>query len=99
MATGYRHAPRWGAGKPPNYETYITFFTAAITCCSCGVARTEEATSHGAEVVIWPESTVPLSYASTDFYRQAIESVSRDRNIDVDGTSAGSERTEPKLPR
>ncbi|MGH9419166.1 MAG: apolipoprotein N-acyltransferase, partial [Thermoanaerobaculia bacterium] len=38
------------------------------------MAMTEEATSHGAEVVIWPESTVPLSYATTGFYRQAIES-------------------------
>jgi len=47
------------------------------------MAMTEEAASHGVQVVIWPESTVPLSYASTDFYKQAIESISRDRNIDV----------------
>ena len=59
------------------------------------MAMTEEATSHGVQVVIWPESTVPLSYATTDFYRQAIESVSRDRNIDV---ILGSVAEDPAQP-
>ena len=47
------------------------------------MAMTDEATGHGVQVVIWPESTVPLSYATTDFYRQAIEDVSRAHGIDV----------------
>ena len=37
----------------------------------------------GAQVVVWPESTVPLTYATTPFYREAIESVSAARGIDV----------------
>src|SRR6266498_1228440 len=41
------------------------------------MSMTNDAVDHGAQVVIWPESTVPLSYARTDFYRDAIESVSR----------------------
>jgi apolipoprotein N-acyltransferase len=37
----------------------------------------------GARIVIWPESTVPLSYSSTDFYRESIESISRERRADI----------------
>ncbi len=59
------------------------------------MAMTEEAASHGVEVVIWPESTVPLSYASTDFYKQAIESVSRDRNLDIILGSVAEDPTQP----
>jgi apolipoprotein N-acyltransferase len=59
------------------------------------MAMTDEATSHGVQVVIWPESTVPLSYASTDFYRQSIESISRDRNVDV---ILGSVAADPSQP-
>jgi apolipoprotein N-acyltransferase len=59
------------------------------------MAMTEEAVSHGVKVVIWPESTVPLSYATTDFYRQAIESVSRTRNIDI---ILGSVAADPAQP-
>ena len=59
------------------------------------MAMTDEAVSHGVQVVIWPESTVPLSYAMTDFYRQAIESVSQTRNIDV---ILGSVAEDPAQP-
>jgi len=59
------------------------------------MAMTEEATSHNVQVVIWPESTVPLSYATTDFYRQAIESLSRTRSVDV---ILGSVADEPEQP-
>jgi apolipoprotein N-acyltransferase len=59
------------------------------------MAMTEEATSHGAEVVIWPESTVPLTYATTDFYRQAIESTSHDRRVDI---ILGSVAEDPAQP-
>ena len=47
------------------------------------MAMTEEAASHGAQVVIWPESTVPLSYASTDFYSRHRVSSRATRNVDV----------------
>jgi len=33
--------------------------------------------------VIWPESTVPLSYARTDFYRDAVESLTRQYHADA----------------
>jgi apolipoprotein N-acyltransferase len=44
---------------------------------------TEEALRHGVHVVVWPESTVPLSYSSTAFYREAIESLSARGNVDI----------------
>lgn len=47
------------------------------------MAMTDDALAHGAHVVIWPESTVPLSYDRTDFYRDAIESATRNRHADV----------------
>jgi apolipoprotein N-acyltransferase len=59
------------------------------------MAMSEEATSHNVQVVIWPESTVPLSYAITDFYRKAIESLSRTRNVDV---ILGSVAEDPEQP-
>lgn len=47
------------------------------------MSMTDAAASRGAEVVIWPESTVPLSYARTDFFKDAIESLSRTRGVDI----------------
>jgi len=44
---------------------------------------TDTAIRSGATVIIWPESTVPLSFTTTDFYRNAIESVSRQSAVDV----------------
>lgn len=44
---------------------------------------TDSAVRSGAAVVIWPESTVPLSYATTDFFREAIESESREAAVDI----------------
>jgi apolipoprotein N-acyltransferase len=44
---------------------------------------TDRAIAGGASVVIWPESTVPLSYSSTDFYREAIEATSRKHGVDI----------------
>ena len=37
------------------------------------IAMTERAADNGAKVVVWPESTVPLSYTQTAFYRESIE--------------------------
>ena len=53
---------------------------------------TIEAARHGAKIVIWPESTVPLSYTQTDFFRSSIESVSREYDIDI---ILGSVATDP----
>jgi apolipoprotein N-acyltransferase len=47
------------------------------------IAMTKEAVDAKAQVVIWPESTVPLSYATTDYYRETIEAVSREYGVDV----------------
>ncbi len=56
------------------------------------IAMTEEAANRGAQVVIWPESTVPLSFTETRFYRDSIEQLSRDRKIDI---ILGSVATDP----
>jgi apolipoprotein N-acyltransferase len=47
------------------------------------IGMTLEAAQHGANVVIWPESTVPFEYANTGFFRDSVESMSRDRGIDI----------------
>lgn len=47
------------------------------------MAMTNDALAHGAHVVVWPESTVPLSYAETDFFRDAIESTTRANHADI----------------
>ncbi|HEX7151869.1 MAG TPA: apolipoprotein N-acyltransferase [Thermoanaerobaculia bacterium] len=47
------------------------------------IAMTMTAADNGAQIIIWPESTVPLSYSSTAFYRDSIEQISRDRNVDI----------------
>ncbi|HEX3071373.1 MAG TPA: apolipoprotein N-acyltransferase [Thermoanaerobaculia bacterium] len=60
------------------------------------MAMTDEATSHGVQVVIWPESTVPLSYATTDFYRQAIEDTSRAHGADIILGSVAEDAAQPE---
>jgi apolipoprotein N-acyltransferase len=47
------------------------------------IGMTGEAVGRGVQVVIWPESTVPLSFSSTDFYRDEIESISRTHGVDI----------------
>ena len=59
------------------------------------IAMTNEAAAKGAQVVIWPESTVPLSYTETHFYRESIEQLSRDLGIDI---ILGSVATDPSRP-
>jgi apolipoprotein N-acyltransferase len=59
------------------------------------MSMTTEAAGRGAQVVIWPESTVPLSYTQTGFYRGSIEKLSRDRGIDI---ILGSVATDPSRP-
>jgi len=57
------------------------------------MSMTNEAIRGGATIVIWPESTVPLSYNSTDFYRRSIEEVSRLHGVDI---ILGSVAEDPK---
>jgi apolipoprotein N-acyltransferase len=57
---------------------------------------TLSAADRGAQIVVWPESTVPLSYTDTAFFRASIEDVSASRHIDV---ILGSVATDPAQPR
>ncbi|HEY0140893.1 MAG TPA: apolipoprotein N-acyltransferase [Thermoanaerobaculia bacterium] len=66
----------------------ITIFNRMIT-------MTVEAARNGAKVVIWPESTVPLSYTQTSSYRESIERISRDFDVDI---ILGSVATDPADP-
>ncbi|HEY2828587.1 MAG TPA: apolipoprotein N-acyltransferase [Thermoanaerobaculia bacterium] len=59
------------------------------------MAMTEAASKAGADVVIWPESTVPLSYAVTDFYRDSIEAFSAQHKADI---ILGSVAEDPSQP-
>jgi apolipoprotein N-acyltransferase len=59
------------------------------------IAMTEDAARNGAKIVIWPESTVPLSYTQTDFFRASIESLSQQHGIDI---ILGSVATDPNTP-
>jgi apolipoprotein N-acyltransferase len=59
------------------------------------IGMTIEAADRGAKVVVWPESTVPLSYTETHFYRSEIEELSRRYDIDI---ILGSVATEPARP-
>lgn len=59
------------------------------------IDMTEIAARKGANVVIWPESTVPLSYTETPYYQQSIEELSRKYDIDI---ILGSVATDPARP-
>jgi apolipoprotein N-acyltransferase len=59
------------------------------------MSMTDEAIRNGAEVVIWPESTVPLSYSVTDFYRESIEALSRQHGVDIILGSVAEEANDP----
>jgi apolipoprotein N-acyltransferase len=59
------------------------------------IDMTVTAAKSGAKIVIWPESTVPLSYTQTRFYQQSIEDLSRDYDIDI---ILGSVATDPARP-
>jgi len=60
------------------------------------VEMTIEAAERGATIVIWPESTVPLSFSDTEFYRSSIEQLSRERGLDI---IVGSVGTDPARPQ
>ena len=56
---------------------------------------TDRAIASGATVIIWPESTVPLSYSSNGFYREAIESTSRTHGVDIILGSVAEDAEDP----
>lgn len=59
------------------------------------IDMTVRAAEKGARVVVWPESTVPLSYTDTPDYRAHIESLSKQYDIDI---ILGSVATDPERP-
>jgi len=59
------------------------------------IGMTVQAATKGAKIVVWPESTVPLSYTDTAFYRDEIESLSKQYDVDI---ILGSVATDPTRP-
>jgi len=59
------------------------------------MSMTEDAIRRGASIVIWPESTVPLSFSSNAFYRDSIEAISRDHNVDIILGSVAEDAQQP----
>lgn len=106
-ATGYV-AERWRSSRDAGDETFVAALLQpnisqemrwneanVVTIFQQMIAMTTEAADHGAKVVVWPESTVPLPYATTNFYRDTIEALSRDRGIDI---ILGSVAEDPRRP-
>jgi apolipoprotein N-acyltransferase len=73
-----------------NESNVIEIFQRMMTMTDAAVAR-------NVQTIIWPESTVPLSYAVTDFYRQTIESTSRAHGVDIILGSVAEDQTTNKL--
>jgi apolipoprotein N-acyltransferase len=59
------------------------------------MTMTEAASKEGSDVIIWPESTVPLSYAVTNFFRDSIEAFSAQHKADI---ILGSVAEDPSQP-
>ena len=59
------------------------------------MTMTQRAIDDGASIVVWPESTVPLSYSVTEAYREAIESISRQHGVDIILGSVAEDRARP----
>ncbi|PYQ49423.1 MAG: apolipoprotein N-acyltransferase [Acidobacteria bacterium] len=59
------------------------------------MTMTDTAIHAGASIVIWPESTVPLSYSTTDFFRNGIESISHHSAVDIILGSVAEDPEEP----
>ena len=55
----------------------------------------DEAIATKAETIIWPESSVPLTFLGTDFYRDSVESVSRNNHVDIILGSVAEDRVDP----
>lgn len=78
----------------PNIEQGVRWdATQAINLLFLMQEMTEEAQRSGAEVIIWPESTVPLRFAETMVYRHWIEEFTRAHDVDI---ILGSVATDPR---
>lgn len=56
---------------------------------------TARALIHQPVVVVWPESTVPLSYFSTPFYREFVEQISLSSSVDLILGSVAEDSSDP----
>lgn len=56
---------------------------------------TDAATEKKVDAIIWPESTVPLTYVRTDFFRDYVESTSRKANVDIILGSVAEDEADP----
>jgi apolipoprotein N-acyltransferase len=56
---------------------------------------TNAALAKNVPIVVWPESTVPLAYARTGFFRDAIEGLSRDHHADIILGSVAEDAAQP----
>jgi len=59
------------------------------------VRLSEAASAVHPDVIVWPESTVPLTYASTGFYRSFIETLSRKEHADIILGSVAEDASDP----
>ena len=59
------------------------------------VRLSEAASAVHPDVIIWPESTVPLTYATTDFFRSFIETLSRKEHADMILGSIAEDANDP----
>ncbi|HEY0787362.1 MAG TPA: apolipoprotein N-acyltransferase, partial [Thermoanaerobaculia bacterium] len=59
---------------------------------------TEEAAAQGAQTIVWPESTVPLTFLRSEFYREAVEEAAKRTGADIIlGSVAEDERDPDKV--
>ena len=80
----------------PNITQHMRWDEANVTAIYRKmVEMTVRAAENGAQIVIWPESTVPLAYNDTPFFRDSLESLSREHGIDI---ILGSVATDPARP-
>jgi apolipoprotein N-acyltransferase len=56
---------------------------------------TDEAATRNVDVVLWPESTVPLAFFATPFFREYVEEVSRSSGTDVILGSVAEDENNP----
>lgn len=59
------------------------------------MAMTSEAAAGGAEVIIWPESTVPLTFLRYEFFRDAVRSASVTTGADIILGSVAEDDADP----
>ncbi len=73
---------RWEAG------TTVAIFNRMM-------AMSESAAAQGAQTIVWPESTVPLTFLRAAFYRDAVEEIGRRTGADVILGSVAEDADDP----